>query len=124
SVIGDATTDTTGGSNTAGNGGSAADASTGGSDSVLGGAQVVAPVTAPIDLTGTAVSVIGDATTDTTTGGNGGTTGTTSGASTSGSDSILGGTQLVLPITAPISLTGTAISVIGDSTTEVVTPAG
>ncbi|MFT4211616.1 MAG: hypothetical protein QM626_07050, partial [Microbacterium sp.] len=36
----------------------------------------------------------------------------------SGDDSLLGGTQLIAPVTAPVTIAGNAISIIGDSTTS------
>ena len=83
---------------------------------MLGGTQVVAPVTAPIAVTGNGISLLGDSTVT----GNTGTTPTASApapqAGTSGDDAVLGGTQLIAPITLPITLGGNAVSVAGDST--------
>ncbi|HBS73947.1 MAG TPA: hypothetical protein DEB55_06090, partial [Microbacterium sp.] len=69
-----------------------------------------------------AISVIGDSqSTNATTGTGGGSNGGE--AVTGGSDSILGGTQVLLPISLPITVGGNAISVIGDSeTTSPTTP--
>ncbi|WP_210274214.1 hypothetical protein [Microbacterium sp. Se63.02b] len=41
---------------------------------------------------------------------------TTGGNTTSGDDSTLGGTQVTAPVTAPIGVTGNAISVLDDAT--------
>ncbi|MDD7960820.1 chaplin family protein, partial [Microbacterium thalli] len=71
---------------------------TDGSDGVASGTQVVAPVAAPVEVNGTAVSVIGDANSDTTTGGTPGSTGTTGGTTaptTDGNDGLLSGTQVI-----------------------------
>src|SRR5690606_18891262 len=92
------------------------DAVTGGNGAVLGGTPVVAPVTAPMTAGGNALAVLG---TSAVTGG-----GPTSpaipatpiGAVTAGDGSLLGGLQLLLPVTAPISLGGNAIALLGDST--------
>ena len=121
SVIGDShsqgsSTDVTSGGEGSGTG----DASTSGEDSIGGGSQVLAPITAPVTIGGNAVSVIGDShsegsSTDVTSGGEGSGTGD---ASTSGEDSIGGGSQVLAPITAPVTIGGNAVSVIGDSTTE------
>ncbi|HET6969326.1 MAG TPA: chaplin family protein [Ornithinibacter sp.] len=92
--------------------------STSGADSVAGGNQVEAPVTAPVTVNGNAVSVIGDShsqgATSTATGGGAGT----GDASTSGVDSVLGGNQLLAPIAAPVGIGGNAVGVIGDAHSE------
>ena len=92
---------------------------TSGSDSILGGTQGVVNVAAPVTVGGNAISVLGDAdSTKATTTAPTRTSGTTTGGSTtSGLDGILGGTQLGLPITAPITLGGNAVAVVGDATT-------
>lgn len=87
-----------------------------GEDGILGGTQVIAPISAPVTAGGNAISVIGDsqstdATTTAPTGSGGGTPETT------GQDGILGGTQLALPLSVPVTLGGNAVSVIGDSET-------
>jgi LPXTG-motif cell wall-anchored protein len=92
-----------------------ADADTSGEDSVLGGTEVVAPITLPVSVGDLAVSVIGDSS---TTGGNTGGTPVSNAPTnpvTSGQDGLLGGTHLILPITVPITVGDTAVSVIGDS---------
>ncbi len=100
-------------------------ATTDGTDSVAGGNQVVAPVEVPVTVGGNAVSVIGDSHTEdaTTTGGTTGT-GSTGDVDTDGTDSLLGGNQAIIPIEAPITIGGNAISVIGDSHTEDATTTG
>ncbi|MDN4642329.1 chaplin family protein, partial [Agreia sp. PsM10] len=93
-------------------------ASTSGEDGILGGTQVVGDIGAPVTVGGNAITVIGDAesTDSSTTGGTTGGTGTTgSGATTSGEDGILGGTQIVPVIGAPVTVGGNAITVIGDA---------
>ena len=120
SVLGDA--DSTKATTTAPAGtgnGSTGGATTDGTDGILGGTQVLAPITAPITAGGNAISVLGDAdSTKATTTAPTRTSGTTTGGSTtSGLDGILGGTQLGLPITAPITLGGNAVAVVGDATT-------
>ncbi|MCG7418197.1 DUF320 domain-containing protein [Microbacterium sp. ACRRU] len=117
SVIGDSHTegaDTTGGSTS---GGHTGDIDTNGGDSLLGGNQLITPVSLPITIGGNAVSGIGDSTTEgaTTTGGTSG--GLLGDITTDGGDSLLGGNQLITPISLPITIGGNAVSVIGDSTT-------
>ncbi|GAA1977016.1 hypothetical protein [Microbacterium pumilum] len=101
-------------------------ASTEGDDSILGGTQVIAPVAVPVTVSGNAISVIGDSSAASATEGAPapGTTPPPVGGATSGDDSILGGTQVIAPITAPSTVTGNAIAIIGESITEtVVVPA-
>jgi hypothetical protein len=100
---------------------------TSGDDAIAGGTQVIAPVTAPVTVGGNAVSVLGDSATDrSSTGGTGGTGTGLSGSEpiTAGDDSILSGTQLSLPLVAPVAIGGNAVSVLGDSTTTGATSGG
>jgi hypothetical protein len=95
----------------------AARTSTSGEDSVAGGTQVVAPVTAPVTVSGNAVSVLGASRSSgsgtTVAPGAGGSNGAGS-ASTSGEESVAGGTQVVAPVTAPVTVGGNAVSVLGE----------
>src|SRR5690606_17790391 len=88
---------------------------TSGARSILGGNQVVAPITAPINVCGNAIGVLGVA----FAGCRGGAVvkpGVSAGGNrTSGARSILGGNQVVAPITAPINVCGNAIGVLGDA---------
>ncbi|MFI7439126.1 chaplin family protein [Nonomuraea indica] len=90
---------------------------TSGDSSILGGNQVNAPISAPVNACGNAVSVFGGA----TAGCKGGATvkntgkGGAGGNQTSGDHSILGGNQVVAPITAPVNACGNAVAVIGRS---------
>ena len=125
SVIGDSTsagantTSNTGGSSSAG------ENTTSGEDSLLGGNQILVPIVAPVTVGGNAISGIGDSTstgantTSNTGGGN-----STGGNTTSGEDSLGGGNQILLPIVAPVTIGGNAVSVVGDSTTEGSTTTG
>ena len=80
---------------------------------------MLAPITAPIAVTGNGISLLGDSTV-LQGSANAPTTGAPApGLTTSGDDGILGGTQVLLPITAPITIGGNGISLIGDSTVEV-----
>ncbi|WP_442574285.1 hypothetical protein ACSBPH_10485 [Microbacterium sp. F51-2R] len=123
SVVGDSTvtngtTGTTGGS-TMGSGPSVGSPMTSGEDGILGGTQVIPVVNAPVTVTGNAVSVIGDSTVTNGTGTAGSTTGSgpsVGSPTTSGEDGILGGTQVIPVVNAPVTVTGNAISGIGDST--------
>ncbi|WP_204019221.1 chaplin family protein, partial [Sphaerimonospora thailandensis] len=94
---------------------------TSGTSSIGGGNQVVAPITVPINVCGNAVAIAGDA----FAGCRGGATVKGSwgrhgywgagGNRTSGRSSILGGNQLVAPITAPINICGNAVAVLGEA---------
>ncbi|MFF5204954.1 chaplin family protein, partial [Streptosporangium sp. NPDC000396] len=96
-------------------GGGAGGNTTSGRSSVLGGNQVVAPITAPVNVCGNAVAVAGEA----FAGCKGGVSvrkgGGAGGNRTSGDHSILGGNQVVAPITAPINVCGNAVAVLGDA---------
>ncbi|WP_165070217.1 chaplin family protein [Marisediminicola senii] len=99
-------------------------ADTTGDDGVLSGTQVVADILAPVTVVGNAVSVVGDS-----------TVGSPAAAapvvpapvaapapapvaaapSTSGSDSVAGGTQAVMDAAASVTVTDNAINIIGGS---------
>jgi len=119
SVLGDSSS--TGSNSTVDGPGDAATggATTGGSEAVLGGTQVLPDVTLPVTVGGNAVSIVGDSS---STGSNSTVDGpgdaATGGATTGGSDGVLGGTQLIPVVDVPITIGGNAISVLGDSETE------
>ena len=99
-------------------------ATTSGDSSILGGTQVVPDVAAPVTATGNAISVIGDSTSSgAATGGTGSVDPGIPGATTSGDSGILGGTQIAPAVSAPVTIGGDAISVIGDSSTTSGDPA-
>ncbi len=95
---------------------------TSGNDSTLGGTQVLGGASAPVTVTGNAISAAGDSTSTGSVAGQSaagsGSTDPTGGATTSGDNSTLGGTQVVPDVTAPVTATGDAISVIGDSSSS------
>ncbi|GAA3220782.1 chaplin family protein [Actinocorallia longicatena] len=87
---------------------------TDGTGSVLGGNQVEAPISAPIDISGNALAVFGDANASSTggskvvnKGGGGG------GNKTDGKHSIGGGNQVTAPISAPVNACGNAVAIFG-----------
>ena len=96
-------------------------ADTTGDDGLLSGTQVVAPITAPIEAAGNAVSILGDA----LSGGAAAPAPAPAPApaaapapspvTTSGTESVLGGTKAVVDLVAPVAVQGNAISVAGDS---------
>ncbi|WP_049556529.1 chaplin family protein [Nonomuraea sp. SBT364] len=91
---------------------------TSGESSVLGGNQVNAPISAPINACGNAVSLFGSS----DAGCTGGSTVKTSGKGgaggnrTSGDHSLIGGNQVTAPISAPINACGNALAIFGDAT--------
>ncbi|MEU9888052.1 chaplin [Sphaerisporangium sp. NPDC051011] len=119
-VAGRASASSRGGSSVhGGSGASATPGTTNGDGSVLGGNQVKAPITAPVNACGNAVSVIGLSDAGCrggaeVKGGGSGLAGA-GGNSTDGRHSVLGGNQVVAPITAPINVCGNAVAVIGRS---------
>ncbi|MET8381710.1 chaplin family protein, partial [Streptosporangium canum] len=91
-------------------------ADTSGDNSIGGGNQVNIPISLPIDISGNAVGVVGDASAASkggasveNTGGNG------IPGQTSGRGSVLGGNQVNAPITAPINACGNALSLFGSA---------
>jgi hypothetical protein len=88
---------------------------TNGDHSVLGGNQVDAPISAPIDISGNALAVFGTANASSHGGakvvnkGGGGHDGN----KTSGKGSVAGGNQVNAPISAPINACGNAIAIFG-----------
>ena len=119
-ILGRAEADCKGGASAGagGRGVSAGGNRTSGSKSILGGNQVVAPITAPINVCGTSIAVLGNAFAGCKGGASAGAGGrgvSAGGNRTSGSKSILGGNQVVAPITAPINVCGTSIAVLGNA---------
>ncbi|WP_084518137.1 chaplin family protein [Microtetraspora niveoalba] len=97
-------------------------ADTDGRGSIGGGNQLNLPISLPIDISGNAIGVAGDASASSqggasvVNGGQGGSGGGAGGNRTDGEHSILGGNQIVAPITAPINACGNAIAIFGDAT--------
>jgi hypothetical protein len=119
SVLGDSTSSDSEAATGTGTGAGAGEATTGGEGSVLGGTQVIAPVAAPVTVGGNAISVLGDSeTSDSTTDVTPGAGTSTGGATTGGDEAVLGGTQAQAPIAAPVTVSGNAISALGDSETS------
>ncbi|MFD0469037.1 chaplin family protein [Nonomuraea thailandensis] len=87
---------------------------TSGNGSVLGGNQISAPISAPINACGNALAIFGDATAGCTGGATVNNTGRGAGGNrTSGNGSVLGGNQIVAPISAPINICGNSVAVVG-----------
>ncbi|MFP5311582.1 MAG: chaplin family protein, partial [Actinomycetes bacterium] len=99
----------------------AADTTTAGTDGLLSGTQVAAPVNLPINLGATSLGLLGDSTAG--VDGNGSSAAAPAPtATTSGTDGALSGTQVVAPITVPINLGATSAGLLGDSTATVLNP--
>ncbi|MEO3874191.1 chaplin family protein [Nonomuraea sp. B12E4] len=117
-AIGTANASSQGGAEVINDGGRGNSNRTSGNASVLGGNQVNAPISAPINACGNAVSLVGNS----DAGCKGGATvrnqgkGGTGGNRTSGNASVLGGNQITAPINAPVNLCGNAVAIFGDAT--------
>ncbi|MFI6321573.1 chaplin family protein [Nonomuraea sp. NPDC050556] len=89
---------------------------TNGDHSLLGGNQVTAPISAPINACGNALAIFGDATAGCKGGSSVKNTGVGAGGNTtSGKNSALGGNQVIAPISGPINICGNAIAVFGEA---------
>ncbi|MBM6401176.1 chaplin family protein [Phycicoccus sonneratiae] len=119
SVVGDSDSEGSKAASSAGSGSSGGVGSTSGEDSAGGGNQATAPVSVPVTVGGNAISVVGDSHSEgAATGTSTGSSGTDGASSTTGEDSVLGGNQVGLPVSVPVTVGGNAVSVVGDSTTE------
>ncbi|WP_374947119.1 chaplin family protein, partial [Agreia sp.] len=97
---------------------SAPEATTSGEDGAASGTQAVIDAAVPIDVSGNAISVIGDSEQSGSTDAapaEAAPAEAPSVATTTGSDSLLGGTQGLVNIDIPITVGGNAITVIGDA---------
>ncbi len=95
----------------AGTGGS----TTSGNNSILGGNQISVPVSIPLDVCGNALALLGDAFGGcrggaAAMGGQGG-----SNETTAGNNSVLGGNQVSVPISAPVNVCGNSAAGLGTS---------
>ncbi|MFC4015755.1 chaplin family protein [Nonomuraea purpurea] len=87
---------------------------TSGNAGVLAGNQVTAPINAPVNLCGNAVAIFGDATAGCKGGSSVHNTGVGVGGNrTSGDAAVLGGNQVIAPITAPVNICGNSVAAIG-----------
>src|SRR5690606_1709992 len=98
-------------------------ADTTGEDGLLSGTQALLDVKLPVTISGTSLSVIGDSTSQSAA---------TSApapapapaapapapASTSGENGVASGTQALVTVTVPVTVSGNAISVVGDSSSS------
>ncbi|MEV0590289.1 chaplin family protein [Nonomuraea cavernae] len=89
---------------------------TSGDHSILGGNQVTAPINAPINACGNAVAIFGEATAGCKGGASVKNTGVGAGGNTtSGRSSVLGGNQVIAPISAPINVCGNSVAAFGEA---------
>ena len=87
---------------------------TSGNAGVLGGNQITAPISAPLNACGNAVAIFGDATAGCKGGASVFNTGVGAGGNrTSGDASVLGGNQVIAPVSAPVNICGNAVAVFG-----------
>ncbi|MCW2849222.1 MAG: hypothetical protein JWR90_3196 [Marmoricola sp.] len=110
------------------NGGTTSGGTTNGADGTGSGNQTGLGVTAPIDVTGNQVTVIGDGNQQNATSGDpAGTqtgTGNAPGDTTSGADGTGSGNQTNPAVTAPVDGSGNQVTVIGDGNTSSSTGGG
>ncbi|MEU8340903.1 chaplin family protein [Spirillospora sp. NPDC048832] len=88
---------------------------TSGDFSILGGNQVFAPITAPVSVCGNSAAVVGISQAQCKGGASVKGQSKPPKMHTSGNFSILGGNQVFAPITAPISVCGNSLAVVGVS---------
>ncbi|MET4780675.1 hypothetical protein ABIB56_000656 [Glaciihabitans sp. UYNi722] len=95
---------------------------TSGQDGAASGTQALVNVAVPIDLSGNAISVLGDSnSSDSTTAAAPAVApapAAAAPATTNGGDSLLGGTQGLIGLDIPVTVGGTAISVLGESSSS------
>ncbi|MCW2940664.1 MAG: hypothetical protein JWN00_3649 [Actinomycetia bacterium] len=89
-----------------------ADTTTNGDQSLLGGNQVIAPISAPIDISGNGVGVGGDVAA-VSMGGAHVTNNSAGNLTTSGQESAGGGNQIDAPVGVPINVCGNAVGAVG-----------
>ncbi|MGI5325489.1 chaplin family protein [Actinomadura nitritigenes] len=101
------------------NGGGSGGQKTSGKHSVLGGNQVNAPISVPVDVCGNAVAIIGKAEAGCKGGStvhNGGGAGHgRSGQTTDGALGVIAGNQVNAPISAPVNVCGNAVAIVGQA---------
>ncbi|MEU8340967.1 chaplin family protein [Spirillospora sp. NPDC048832] len=86
---------------------------TSGAHGVASGNQLNAPISAPVNICGNSVAVIGKADAGCEGGAKVVGGGGRGGQATNGSGSVLGGNQLDAPISAPVNVCGNAVAVVG-----------
>ncbi|MGD9606721.1 MAG: chaplin family protein [Leucobacter sp.] len=104
-----------------------AEAVTGGSDGIGSGSQAVVEVAVPVTVSGNAVSVLGESR---VSGDGGSPSPAPSGGAadpvallTNGSSGLLGGSQVAVPISIPLTVGGNGVAILGQSAVTGTTPA-
>ncbi|GIH27122.1 hypothetical protein Aph01nite_54320 [Acrocarpospora phusangensis] len=89
---------------------------TNGDHSVLGGNQITAPISAPVNACGNAIAIFGEAVAGCKGGSSVRNTGVGAGGNrTSGRSSVLGGNQVIAPISGPINICGNTVAIFGEA---------
>jgi LPXTG-motif cell wall-anchored protein len=107
-------------------------ADTSGEGGIGSGSQAIVEVDVPIDVSGNAISVVGDSTSEDSaaapvenaTPAEGVAADEGPAATTSGEDAVLGGTQGIVSVDVPVTVGGNAVSVLGDSSSSGSTVSG
>ncbi|RJL31887.1 chaplin family protein [Bailinhaonella thermotolerans] len=115
SLFGNADAGCKGGATVRNNGGVGGRGTTSGKSSVLGGNQVTAPISAPINVCGNAVAIFGQAVAGCKGGASVDNGGGRGAGHTSGQSSVGGGNQVFAPIAAPVNVCGNAAAVFGQA---------
>ena len=97
-------------------------ATTTGRHGIASGNQVITPITAPVDVCGNAIALLGRATAHCTTPATPGDSGSPTTATTTGRHGVGSGNQVITPITAPVDVCGNAIALLGHATAHCTTP--
>ncbi|WP_283139310.1 chaplin family protein [Rhizohabitans arisaemae] len=119
-VAGDSAASSTGGATVRNSGGGGIPGETSGRNSVLGGNQVNAPISLPVNACGNAIAIFGESSagckggSSVRSGGGGGA----GGNFTTGESGILAGNQILAPISAPVNACGNAIAIFGESSSH------
>ncbi|MBW0256205.1 DUF320 domain-containing protein [Cellulomonas sp. PS-H5] len=118
SLLGDATTSSTGTGTQGTTDAPAAEVGGGDSDAPLAGTGAAAPINVPVTVGDIALGLLGDASTTSTGTGPEGTPGApTAEAGTGDSDGIASGTAVAAPISIPITVGDVALGLLGDAAT-------
>ncbi|GIH98212.1 chaplin family protein [Planobispora takensis] len=104
-----------GGASTKGGGSGGGGGRTSGESSVGGGNQVEAPIKAPVNVCGNAVSLFGSSDAGCKGGASTKGGGKSGGGRTSGESSVGGGNQVNAPVNAPVDVCGNSVSVFGEA---------
>jgi len=115
SLLGDSSSSGSATNGAGGGSSNSASSSTSGADGTASGTQVSPDAKAPVNVSGNAISVLGDSRSAGSTSNAGSSTASNSADETDGTDGVASGTQVSPDLALPIALGGNAISVLGDS---------